>query len=253
MFEDAKVEKEVDIRKRILRDFNRKEEEFKTLREYNDYLEEVETIIYNLVNNIDVMETNKKIEQYKKDNKDAIQKNKGKLGKDEYELEELIELEKIQDEFRRNEIKKEEVLAKKKKIKDKEALLDELMFSNTNAKNIVESFAEKAKEVEVKPPPQKMTQFSTGIQFGRQNQSNFLPIPSDETPTYKHKTISYEGKGPSAPNEKEIIIKGFLNNVRSEVEQERAGGFKSTISCTRAIQDALCGLYHSKKQVVYTH
>ncbi|KAL3288417.1 hypothetical protein HHI36_002863 [Cryptolaemus montrouzieri] len=60
MFEDATVEKEVDIRKRVLRDFNKKEEDFNSLREYNDYLEEVETIIYNLCNNIDVTETNKK-------------------------------------------------------------------------------------------------------------------------------------------------------------------------------------------------
>ncbi|XP_044744866.1 CDK-activating kinase assembly factor MAT1 [Coccinella septempunctata] len=253
LFEDATVEKEVDIRKRILRDFNRKEEDFKSLREYNDYLEEVETIIYNLCNNIDVIETNKKIEQYKKDNKDVIQKNKGKLGRDEYELEELLELEKQQDEFRRKEIKNEEILAKKKKIKDKEALLDELMFSNTNAKNILESFAEKAKEEEVKPPPQKMTQFSTGIQFGRQNQSMFLPIPNDESPLYSHKTISYETKGPSPPNDHDIISKGFLSNVRCEVEQERAGGFQSTISCMRAIQDALCGLYHTKKPLVHTH
>jgi len=79
MFEDSMVEKEVNIRKRILRDFNKKEEDFPTLREYNDYLEEIETIIYNLANNIDVIEMNKKIEQYKKDNREQIAKSKSKL------------------------------------------------------------------------------------------------------------------------------------------------------------------------------
>lgn len=75
------VEKEIDIRKRVLKDYNKKEEDFVTLREYNDYLEEIETIIYNLTNNIDVVTTNKKIEQYKKDNKELIMKNKVKIGK----------------------------------------------------------------------------------------------------------------------------------------------------------------------------
>lgn len=75
------VEKEIDIRKRVLKDFNKKEDDFPTLREYNDYLEEIETIIYNLTNNIDIVTTNKRIEQYKKDNKELIMKNKVKIGK----------------------------------------------------------------------------------------------------------------------------------------------------------------------------
>lgn len=74
------IEKEIDIRKRVLKDFNKKEDDFNTLREYNDYLEEIETIIFNLTNNIDVVGTNKKIEQYKKENKEVITKNKAKIG-----------------------------------------------------------------------------------------------------------------------------------------------------------------------------
>ncbi|KAK9873738.1 hypothetical protein WA026_002094 [Henosepilachna vigintioctopunctata] len=250
MFEDATVEKEVDIRKRVLRDFVKKEEDFSTLREYNDYLEEVETIIYNLCNNIDVVETNKKIEQYKKDNKELIQKNKGRLGRDEYELEELLDLEKQQEDFRKQEIKNEEIEAEKKKIKNKEALIDELMFSDGNAKNILETFAEKAKEQEVKAPPPKMAQFSSGIQFGRQTQSTFIPIPNDEGPTYHYKPLIFETEGPTPPTDYDILTKGYIKNVRVETEQERAGGFQSSISCMRALQDALSGLYHTKKQSV---
>jgi hypothetical protein len=52
----ATVEKEFDIRKRVLRDFNKKEGDFSTLPEYNDYLEEVETITYNSTNNVDVLQ-----------------------------------------------------------------------------------------------------------------------------------------------------------------------------------------------------
>ena len=44
LFEDPYIEKEIDIRKKILRDFNKKEEDFDNLNDYNDYLEKIETI-----------------------------------------------------------------------------------------------------------------------------------------------------------------------------------------------------------------
>lgn len=255
LFEDAMVEKEVDIRKRVLRDYNKKEEDFTTLREYNDYLEEVETIIYNLVNNIDIVNTNKKIEQYKKDNKDIIVKNKSKIGRDEYELEELLELEKQQEELRKKELKLEEEEAKKKKIREKEALIDELMFSTGNAKNIVETFAQsaqQAKEEAKQAPVSKIAQFSTGIQFGRQSQVNFLPVPVEEGPQFVYTSPVVITDGPKPPTETELVPYGYLNNVRAETEQERAGGFKSQIACLRALQEALSGLYYVT-QVTHNH
>jgi CDK-activating kinase assembly factor MAT1 len=80
LFEDAFVEKEVDIRRRVLKDFNKREEDFETLQDYNAYLEEVETIIFNLVNNIDIIATNQRIDQFKRENKDVIAKNRVRTG-----------------------------------------------------------------------------------------------------------------------------------------------------------------------------
>lgn len=252
LFEDPTVEKEIDIRKRLLRDFNKKEEDFSSLAEYNDYLEEVETIIYNLGNDIDVVNTNKKIDQYKRDNREQILKSKGKLGREEYELEELLEMEKQQKEHRTHEIIVEETESKKKKIREKEALIDELMFSNANAKNIVETFAQQAKEAkeeEAKALPAKIGQFSTGIQFGKQSHSTFLPLPVEDGPLYSYKPIVWQKDGPRVPPEEEAIEKGYINHVRGESLQERAGGFKCSIACMRALQDAFSGLYHVKKAV----
>jgi len=80
LFEDAFVEKEVDIRRRVLKDFNKREEDFETLNDFNEYLEEVENIIFNLCNNIDISATNQRIDQFKKENKDIIAKNKARTG-----------------------------------------------------------------------------------------------------------------------------------------------------------------------------
>lgn len=80
LFEDSFVEKEVDIRRRVLKDFNKREEDFETLNEFNEYLEEVENIIFNLTNNIDIIATNQKIDLFKRENKDIIAKNKARTG-----------------------------------------------------------------------------------------------------------------------------------------------------------------------------
>lgn len=74
-FQDLQVEREVDVRVRVGKLFNKTEEDFDTLKEYNDYLEEVENILFNLINNIDVARTEARIETYKASNKSSIQNN----------------------------------------------------------------------------------------------------------------------------------------------------------------------------------
>lgn len=247
LYEDAMVEKEVDIRKRILRDFNKKEEDFATQREYDDYLEEIENIIYNLSNNIDIIETNKKIEQYKRENREIILKNKTKLGKKESELEELLELEKMEQEERRLELEKQELEIKKRKIREKEALIDELMFSEGDASKIVQTFASsiQSSKEEVKLAP-KATGFSTGIKFGQQIGTGFLPVPKiDEGPTYHYVPITQEIEGPTPPALRELQVRGYTAHVRAETEADKAGGFGANIACLRALQEAMASLYHN--------
>jgi CDK-activating kinase assembly factor MAT1 len=250
LFEDPAVEKEVDIRKRVLRDFNKKEEDFETADEYNNYLEEVEEIIFNLMNNVDIVNTNKRIEQYKRENRDIIQKNKFRLGREEMELEQLLENEKDQQAQRRKEILDLENEAKKKKTRDKEALIDELMTSYGDAKEIVTTFAKQAEETKIElekkalpPPPQKTSHFSTGIQFSKGNQQ--LPILKlDEGPLYTYTSMVFETSGPVAPDLMAIQHDGFTKYIRPETVPERSGGFKTEISCQRAIQEAMQGLFH---------
>lgn len=72
VFEDIKIEREIDIRKRIQSIYNKTQEDFPSLQEYNQYLEEVENIIFNLTENIDAEETEKKVAQYEADHKIEI-------------------------------------------------------------------------------------------------------------------------------------------------------------------------------------
>jgi CDK-activating kinase assembly factor MAT1 len=58
------------------RRFNRREDEFDSLRAYNDYLNDVEDISYNLIYDIDVAATRAKLESYERSNQEAIRENR---------------------------------------------------------------------------------------------------------------------------------------------------------------------------------
>lgn len=140
LFEDDIVEKELEVRRRVLKDFNKKEDDFASLREYDDYLEQVETIIYNLTYEVDVEQTKQMIEQYRRDNAELISKNRGKLDPDEAILDELIEKEREDERFRIQMHAQDEAaqLNKMRKLQ-KEQLVDELMQSDLPASQIIQS------------------------------------------------------------------------------------------------------------------
>ncbi|KAF2870265.1 CDK-activating kinase assembly factor MAT1-domain-containing protein [Massariosphaeria phaeospora] len=60
-FEDLKVEREVDIRKRVAKAMNKCESDFETLKDYNDYLETVESLTWNLILKVDVDDTERRL------------------------------------------------------------------------------------------------------------------------------------------------------------------------------------------------
>ncbi|PKY00301.1 CDK-activating kinase assembly factor MAT1 [Aspergillus campestris IBT 28561] len=74
-FEDINVEREVDIRRRVMQILNRREEEFDSKRAYDDFLEQREEIIANLVYGTDVAKTEANLQQYASSNVRSIRAN----------------------------------------------------------------------------------------------------------------------------------------------------------------------------------
>ncbi|EYU22818.1 hypothetical protein ABFS82_03G113400 [Erythranthe guttata] len=64
--------KEMAIRKRIASIYNKRVDDFESLRDFNDYLEEVEDMIVNLVEGIDVPAIESRIAQYQRENAEQI-------------------------------------------------------------------------------------------------------------------------------------------------------------------------------------
>lgn len=59
----------------VMKVYNMAEDDFPTLEEWNSYLEEIEEIVYNITNDINKAEMEKKMENYEKQNKNEIRKN----------------------------------------------------------------------------------------------------------------------------------------------------------------------------------
>lgn len=108
-FEDIQVEREVDIRKRVAAVFNKREEDFESLRDWNDYLNDVEDITFNLVNNVDVEETTKRFEAYQKANEKEIIENASREEQDKLLFAQAQKAEREQARLRRDAARREEM------------------------------------------------------------------------------------------------------------------------------------------------
>ncbi|KAL8857286.1 MAG: hypothetical protein Q9178_006212 [Gyalolechia marmorata] len=74
-FEDLKIEREVDVRRRVSKAFNRQESDFETLLAYNNYLEDMEVTTFNLLQGVDVAATERKLAAYAAQNGPSITQN----------------------------------------------------------------------------------------------------------------------------------------------------------------------------------
>ncbi|KAL1999354.1 hypothetical protein VTN02DRAFT_4646 [Thermoascus thermophilus] len=100
-FEDIEVEREVDIRKRVMAILNRREEEFSSKRAYDDFLEQREEIIANLVHGIDVAKTEADLQSYAAANMHSIKANQALESAESSSFLEQQSLEQEQARLRR--------------------------------------------------------------------------------------------------------------------------------------------------------
>lgn len=97
-FPDIRVEREVDVRKRVHKVFNKRPEDFEDLRSYNDYLEEVEGITFDLLSSDKATreKAEKLLEEHSLINKRSIAENQLKSQHDKLNHERQAEFRKKQ-------------------------------------------------------------------------------------------------------------------------------------------------------------
>lgn len=87
-FGDLTIEREVDVRKRVGAIFNRREHEFETLRHWNDYLEQVEKLVFNIVYGAeaDRKKAEQTLKEYSEANRQEILENERAEKEEEEEM-----------------------------------------------------------------------------------------------------------------------------------------------------------------------
>lgn len=77
------MNKELQTRRRIQNIYNKRQDDFPSLRAYNDYLEEVEDIIFSLIEGVDVAATEEKLLKYQNENAEAIIASRARRAEEE--------------------------------------------------------------------------------------------------------------------------------------------------------------------------
>jgi len=83
--EELNYTKQVSVRKKVMKDYNKTEEEFETLEAYNDYLEQVEDLIYALIHGSEEEKAGaqKQWKEYRQENLILIATNDAKKAEEE--------------------------------------------------------------------------------------------------------------------------------------------------------------------------
>lgn len=95
---------------------------------------------------------------------------------------------------------------------------------------------------------QLANKFSSGVQIGLRGsgQSVFLPVPKQEdVPLYRYTAPVFDYNGPTPPPLESLGQRNYFVNIRAASAAERAGGYTEALSCCRALQEAMGGLFYT--------
>jgi CDK-activating kinase assembly factor MAT1 len=224
-FEDLYVEKEVLIRRKVGRYFNKRQEDFKSLLDYNNYLEECEEIIFNMINNVNVQETNEKIEKYRIENKDLITQNTQKQKQEEKQILLRLEKEKLEKQ-RRNEKYLEIQLKEKEEIATQQNDLISLL-EKADSKDVYSILKEQKKKQAVKAMFVKLEPVEVEVEMQveeEEEEEDITPLDYDYSISVGNYSCSW--------------VNHLANN-----QSATAGGYNSYVTHKRALVAMHAGLF----------
>lgn len=115
-----------------LRSFNRREDEFDSLKDYNDYLNQVEDWTYNLIHNIDVEATKKQIDAYQRANQKEITENASVANQEHLTYEQRQAAEKQQARLRREAARREAEEERRIREEGRNSILNKVASGEAN-------------------------------------------------------------------------------------------------------------------------
>uniref|UniRef100_A0A8R1XNW6 RING-type domain-containing protein n=1 Tax=Onchocerca volvulus TaxID=6282 RepID=A0A8R1XNW6_ONCVO len=245
IFDDPMVEKENHIRKKLKKIYNLKRADFPTLRDFNNYLERIETIVMNLTYNIDVEETETEINRFKAENSELIERNKRKLDEDQIWVLQMLEEEQKRKKHCIESTGDEEELSGKVISSNKsKAIIDELRESDLPAEVILDRQRKRQIEAELaeKEEAARRKKSKMEAQQKRLDTTSFASVRISGAPFVYH-APELPINGPSLPNPEDLSRLGYLQHVLHISGNRHAGGFTPETCCMRALFDSRIDLF----------
>ncbi|ORY96149.1 CDK-activating kinase assembly factor MAT1-domain-containing protein [Syncephalastrum racemosum] len=240
IFEDLDVEKEVRIRKRVTKVFNKRPEDFASSRAYNDYLEEVEDITFNLMNEVDVAETEARITSYELENKESIAANEARMANEQRYQSYQDEIERQQRDQKREDYLQLLEEERRQREQQKAEVIKELATTNKSAQSVLASrqpitlkrSSALRQQTETQSPRLSMPSWITAsmdmdISEQTQPQESFDPFQLE----YEYPDVTVQASYDDPSTE-------YLHNNK----RARAGGFDAKYIYQRALADAFTGI-----------
>lgn len=243
-FADLTIEREVDVRKRVGAVFNRRQDEFETLLDWNNYLEEVEGLVFDIVEG-DVKTRTKaedKLKMYKEANRVVIEENT-RVGLEEGELERRREkAEREAARQRRLAALREEEEEKADVLKTRQEVLDQLAHGDGDANAI----ATQGQKIILKKTSARRNLKDTQMQNNGSAMEPGLTIrglKKKEAPVPEKPYDPFGGVDltPSRYEVQDDYANEWLGNARND-SRHMAGGYSLKEYYARAMFEAFSGL-----------
>jgi CDK-activating kinase assembly factor MAT1 len=242
-FADLTIEREVDIRKRVGKVFNRRENDFETLLDWNNYLEEVENLTFDLIDGgpKERAEAEKKLKAYEEGNKQDIAENEN-LSLQERDLAKAQQEEEKEAARRRRAMALQEEQAEKEDLaRSKRDVIDALASGTGDAKAITE----RAQKVILKKSSARRNMFAASAESNGSAEGNLtirglkkrVPVAEEEP---------YDPFGGVVLKEQRYALQGryenqWLDFARGD-DRHMAGGYSLGEYYARTMFEAFSGL-----------
>uniref|UniRef100_A0AC35TH98 RING-type domain-containing protein n=1 Tax=Rhabditophanes sp. KR3021 TaxID=114890 RepID=A0AC35TH98_9BILA len=244
-FDDPMIEKENYIRKKVKKVYCLKADCFESDREYNDYLEKIENLVFDMANDINYDECEKQLKQFGADNADKIENCRRRLDDDQLWVQKNLDQEAL---FQRrintcHETDNQEKAIKKASKLDTKAVIDELRDSEIPAAVILERKRKVQHEQELAAKEEERKAKLEAKQQKKSKDVASFTAARNIGVAYVHKVPAFEFNGPTMPKVENLARDGYLTHVRVPADEVLAGGYTAEIPCIRALMECRIDLF----------
>jgi len=217
MFDDPAVDKEVFVRTKLLKIYNKRENDFSSEAEYDNYLEKLEDLVWATMDNEDW--AREEIAQYERANQLIIRKNHAKSAQEDETLQEQIIMEKRAIEDAKVKMAQTEQDAERARLAEEKRLLEKIETGG-----------------DITDIMHRRTNLNVETEQRLQSEVVITNQEVQQVELYTYVENKVETHGPTVPESPEL--NAYFDAIRSPVDRQLAGGFTIELGLTRALSDA---------------